>query len=369
MDRLLLIILVIPVIAGLFGSDLSMENRVRKKFPNVPGTLSELDVFFSEVDAFVSDNIGLRNQMIEVKRSVDKTLNGGGNSLVIAGSEGWLFYNAPSVIDRNSGREFLPWRVTNMTRYVQEAQDLATSVGAHFIAIPVPNKHAVYNAKLPRWARAEDTERSEQRAIVHEIGSLGVPLSDPYLLFKNFDLDATPLYFKRDTHWNEFGAYIAFYDAIVQLGLAADLPAPMNLLQGFEEGSFFGVLDQFSGLSEAAESESLPILDMTAFGVAELEFNEIDDHVSMDSYIVSYDTKQVGHSRKPRLLIIGDSFTYDLFRPYWGSVFGEVRWSHHGHGKYNRAAIEEFQPDFVIFEFVDWEIPAWVLHETLRASQ
>jgi hypothetical protein len=36
-----------------------------------------------------------------------------------------------------------------------------------------------------------------------------------------------------------------------------------------------------------------------------------------------------------------------------------VRWSHHDYGAYDRNGMDSFKPDYVIFEYVDWEVPAW----------
>jgi hypothetical protein len=363
MDKILVTLLLIPVLLGFTGlgkNAVNLENRSEAAMPDFPTSLSEVGGYFKAIDAFVSDNIGLRNQMLSVKKSLDRKLNGSGNSRVIAGKDGWFFYNASAVIERNLGLEFNEYRVKNITNHVLEAKELSDKVGANFIAIPVPNKHSVYMDKLPSWAQGHQ-KRNEQRATTEALIEHGVQVSDPYSLFQNYDLDTTPLYFRRDTHWNDFGAYIAFFDAINQLELPNTLPDPKDFLLGYYDGEYYGVLDQFMGLESPAEAEPLPNLNFDFFSkFPERNAREVDDHVSMDTYIVDYD------DTKPKLLIIGDSFTYSFFRRYFGSVFGEVRWSHNAHGAYSRTAFEEFQPDYVIFEFVDWETPAWHLHSTLK---
>jgi alginate O-acetyltransferase complex protein AlgJ len=358
MHRILLTMLLIPAalwIAMPERGALVLENRNRAELPPLPETLSGLTAFLAGTDAFVADNIGLRDQLMAVKTRLNRVINGKSNSRVIAGEDGWLFYNATQVVERNAGTIFQPERVQNMLSFAEEAQSLATGVGARFISIPVPSSHLIYRHKLPSWARPEGEPRTEQRAIAEGLVALGLPVTDPYLLFKNMDLDAQPLYFKRDTHWNNYGAYIAFYDAMVKLGVSDTFPAPETILKGYVQGEYYGVLDQFLGLDHAAEYEALPDLDMDAFAShPELSVAEVDDHVSMDSYEVKYATKG------PRLLIIGDSFSYSFFRQYWGAGFSEVHWSHHDYGRYDRSVFDRFKPDYVIFEFVDWEVPAWV---------
>jgi hypothetical protein len=248
----------------------------------------------------------------------------------------------------------VPFRVTNMVTYIMESQEMAARTGAGFVAIPVPNKDTIYSRYLPQWAQAQVPQQTEREAIVASLAAQNVPLVDPAALFTAYDLDKTPLYFKRDTHWNTFGAYLAFYQAMVQFGLQADLPAPDTILKGYSEGKYYGVLDQFLGLSVAAESELLPDLDMSRFAqFPEVSVQTFDDHVSMDSFEVKYG------GTKPKLLVVGDSFTYSFFRSYWGAVFSEVRWSHHDYGAYDRNGMDSFKPDYVIFEYVDWEVPAW----------
>lgn len=357
MHKILLFCLLTPVLVGIFGwgrGSLELENRTRAVMPDLPKSARNLPKYLALLDAFVSDNIGFRDQMIAMKRIFDLQINGHSNSRVIAGQDGWLFYNAPDVIDRDSGREFIPFRVANMVNYALEIQDIAKTNRAKLLVIPVPNKDAIYQKYLPAWAQTDTIRPTERGAIVDMLKAKNVPVVDPFALFQNFDLDRTPLYFKRDTHWNNFGAYVVFYEAMSTFGLQERLQSPETILRGYSEGKQYGVLDQFLGLSVAAESEPLPDLDMSVFaGSPELSVQEFDDHVSMDSFEVKYGPL------KPRLLVVGDSFTYSFFRRYWGAVFGEVRWSHHNYGAYDRGGFKKFKPDYIIFEFVDWEIPAW----------
>jgi hypothetical protein len=161
MHRILLILLILPAalwIAMPERSALILENRNRAEMPALPAALSGLTDYLAGVDAFVADNIGLRDQLMTVKNRLNRVINGKSNSRVIAGEDGWLFYNAAQVVERNAGLIFQPERVENMLRYAQEAQDLANAQGAHFIAMPVPNSHALYrkstltpsNARLPK---------------------------------------------------------------------------------------------------------------------------------------------------------------------------------------------------------------------------
>jgi alginate O-acetyltransferase complex protein AlgJ len=359
MHRILLTLLILPGLLWIVrpeGGTMMLENRNRATLPEPPAGVSGLTEYLAGVDAFVADNIGLRDQLIRAKNRLTLKFNGQSNTRVIAGENGWLYYNAPEVVQRNAGLIFQPERVENMLRFVEEAKSLAEAQGARFIAMPVPNSHSVYRKYLPDWARPDIAEpMTEQRAITEGLKARGVPTSDPYLLFRSRDLDTQPLYYRRDTHWNNFGAYLAFYDAMAQFGLSQGFPEPETILKGYVEGEYYGVLDQFLGLEQAAEVEPLPDMDMTSFARrAERSVNETDDHVSMDSYEVTY------ASDGPRLLVIGDSFSYDFFRRFWGLGFSAVHWSHHDYGRYDRNVFESFRPDYVIFEFVDWEVPAWV---------
>lgn len=366
MHRILLILLILPGALWIAMPErelLVLENRNRAEMPELPVALSGLTEYLAGVDTFVADNIGLRDQLMAVKNRLNRLVNGKSNSRVIAGEDGWLFYNAAQVIERNTGINFQPERVENMLSFAQEAQDLAKAQGARFIAMPVPNSHSVYRKHLPTWARPKADPFTEQRAIAEDLKAHGLLTTDPYLLFRDRDLEAQPLYFRRDTHWNSYGAYIAFHDAMVKFGLSDVFPTPEAILKGYVQGEYYGVLDQFLGLDQAAESESLPDLDMTSFDShPELSVEVTDDHVSMDSYDVSY------ASEGPRLLVIGDSFSYSFFRKYWGAGFSVVHWTHHDYGRYDRNVFKRFKPDYVIFEFVDWEVPAWVAFNTRTPS-
>lgn len=367
MHRIFMVLLILPAALWAASPDrgaLLLENRSRAEMPTLPADLHGVPNYLQKLDAAVADNIGLRDQLIAAKNWLDRKINRYSNSRVIAGKDGWLFFNGAGVVERNAGLDFQPERVENMVRFVNEAQELAKAQGARFVALPVPNSHSLYRDYLPDWAQPQGSPPTEQRAIAERLKAEGIATSDPYLIFRDMDLAGKPLYFRRDTHWNGYGAYIAFHDAMGLLGLAKEIPAPNDVLRGYVNGKYYGVLDQFIGLSEPAESEALPDLDLTNFArFPELTVKETDDHVAMDSYEVSY------AADRPRLLVIGDSFSYGFFRQYWGAAFSDVHWSHHNYGRYDRTVFERFKPDYVIFEFVDWEIPAWVAFEARFAAQ
>lgn len=130
----------------------------------------------------------------------------------LKGAEGWYFLNNDSnqVIDEITGANKLSqayateWGVRFTAR-----QAKADKLGAKLVTFIVPNKHCIYPQYLP-----ENIKISDQRlALLGDFDGLQSVIYDTEL-FSDPDT-----FHKNDTHWTDYGAYIAFMRIMAEFNL------------------------------------------------------------------------------------------------------------------------------------------------------
>lgn len=129
----------------------------------------------------------------------------------VVGRDGWLFLGdryATSISSKRGAGVPSQEQMLNARKYRDHIAEYARSNGAvgTFFIIP-PNKEDVYPENLPQWAKTQ-TQKNFSDLFLEELdGKVINPL--PLLLDKKRETQL-PLYFKTDSHWNDFGAWVAY---------------------------------------------------------------------------------------------------------------------------------------------------------------
>lgn len=89
------------------------------------------------------------------------------------------------------------------------------SQGIQFVIVIAPNKHTVYNEKMPHWSQRTSNKKTITEDIVESLQTNSInmldlrkPLIEKKQHYKN------SLYLKTDTHWNGLGASLAYQEII-----------------------------------------------------------------------------------------------------------------------------------------------------------
>lgn len=343
--------LAVPAVVGLlFPADrmLTAENRMAAPAPDLPATLAEAAALPRELESHIADTFGLRAAMIEAWQALRRQVNGAGQShRVLAGRDGWLFITDLNVVDRSAGRAVSEEAARRVAEAAIEAHALAEAVGARFAALPAPNKHVVHPDKLPPYARGEPGATTELDLTLRLAREAGVPMLDPRAALRAEAAEGRPVYLRGDTHWNAYGAGLAFDMVMEAWGLEALSIRPRERLRGFHERLHDGDLVGMAGL-RGSFLDDLPEMDWSGLGERpEGETTEFADRPSQPSYAIDYGREG------PVILVIGDSYTRTIFQPFWRHFAGRVHWTHHDQGGYDRSVFERVRPDYVLFSFAE----------------
>lgn len=139
---------------------------------------------------------------------------------VILGKNGWLFLKKGERLGTNyvegyQNIAFNNHQVESIIKKLRYNNTILQSKGIIYIVVAAPNSASIYREYLPSWVKT-----------YHPYSNLDQVLSK----IKNTDLnfiDLRPalieaknwkqLYYKTDTHWNAYGAYIAYKTLISQI--------------------------------------------------------------------------------------------------------------------------------------------------------
>jgi hypothetical protein len=266
--------------------------------------------------------------------------------VALLGKDGWMEYSAGSNIDdfqnvRSLGmgnKKKLVEKLTSINQYL-------TSQGITFLIVVAPNKASIYPDKLPE-----------------EINSLSSPsrldLLIPYLESNNqpviLDLRTAlrtarqnrDVYYKTDTHWNGYGAFVAYTTIIKSLGNAYPVLKPYEITDLELVTADPSVHDISSLMHANFITEPAFFFTPRESFVQTSHPGDINDYNQFSS---------ISDSKLPTLLMFHDSFGLTNLNDYLSMNFEKSYFVHQlGMSPYfTKESIQKFDPDIVVIEIVE----------------
>ena len=199
------------------------------------------DGFGDAFETWFSKRFAFRGTVVDLFSTLKEQLFGTGNDQVIVGEDGFLYFQdtLDSFLRENplTDEELhaIGDALSNLTAY-------AEAHGARLLFVCAPNKNTVYPEYMPARYRAaaSNTMSDLDRLYAYLEAETEVDYLDlrPVL---NGAKDEHLLYHKRDSHWNGYGAHIA-YEAIME---HLSLPTPdFSVLPRTEITTHEGDLDR-----------------------------------------------------------------------------------------------------------------------------
>jgi len=351
------------------------EQRSPATLPSFPSRLAEWGRLPSRLDDWYSDAFGGRAWLVRANGWLRYHL---GSSVVperiVVGEDGWLYLGKEWAdpiqqrrgVDTLSASELEQW-----VAGVQARQAWLRARGILFLFVVAPDKVTIYPEHLPSWARSR-RGRTPRQKIVQRLRRAGIPVVDPTRALRDAKATA-PVYPKTDSHWNDFGAFVAYREIARYLKEYPGFSGLANLAE-----------QPYEVLTRSCDGQSMAL----QLG---LEPGDIVDHdVSVilrgEPQVAVYDAQgerlQGGNRRVPRLalwtarsefgdaptaLVLRDSFTTRL-SPYLNATFGETTYAHYQSavGRELTAAVDRHEPDLVLLIRVERDLkrlepihPSW----------
>ncbi len=321
--------------------------------------ISNLDPFPHEYEKYYNENIGFTAQAVALNAYFKITILkvSPNQSKVFVGKDNWLFFAGPPINDYRGINLLSQEEIDKMKNILHNRALRLKEQGGVFYFALVPNKHRIYSEYLPNnivkttgltiYDQVVDALKDD--SLIHLID-----LRKPLEKAKAEHI----LYYKKDNHWNDIGAYIGYRSIINSINKqfpkvtpvpieAYDLDTTQSLVGG--EALQIGVEDfikenrvmlkpKYNLLSQPGEKQNYPM--------------PIGFPYPWDFEII----KIVDDPSLPTAVIIRDSFT-DFMLQFFSenfrkSIFIFDSWEY----KENRNIIEKEKPNIVILEIIEANI-------------
>ena len=237
---LFLVALVAPL-AGLNRSGVDQmiartERRTAAAFPKLElrwhGPIlfpkkQTMRVFPHEFETWFNDHVGGRRHLIQAYNLAkvcgltaetysQPAVGKAAQSPVIIGREGWLFWTGEFLLeDFRRTRPFSAEELGRWKAVLEARHDWLARRGVQYILFIAPNQQEIYSEFMPRAInRVGARSRFDQLKAVLAGGR--VTLVDPRAALTAAK-SREQTYFKTDTHWNDFGAFVGYREICTAL--------------------------------------------------------------------------------------------------------------------------------------------------------
>lgn len=168
-----------------------------------------------KADEYMNQKFGFRNKLVGFNNLLCYNVFGeSGNDQVIVGEDGWLFYTS-ALHDYNGTDVLSDGEIVKIAKILAMTETYVTNNGGKFLFISAPNKMEIYGEYMPYYHMEDKTDGNYEKlfAELEKDGVTSVDLKEYLKSFKESSKQA--LYYKTDSHWNEYGAALA-YEKIMQ---------------------------------------------------------------------------------------------------------------------------------------------------------
>lgn len=357
------IIIFIPCVPMILGEKTLIsvvEKRSLAEFPSVPERYSQVQDFFAEMEQYLNDHFGFREWMIyRYQREVRKRFDQASNvTEVIKGVDNWYFFTGNDMLEDFTGRNLLS--DDDLNEWVQSYRDKKKWLedkGIGYLFVVAPNKMSIYSKFVGApWVDNQGMGRLTQikKQLSGDDNSTLLDLTPSLLKMNHLDT----LYFKSDTHWTSYGAFLAYQaiaDKIESILPDARFKRDFSMSPVMERRCEMEN-DNCGGLTDM-------LLDYESFNESYRKAEKFPKCANRLPFNFKLSNLRSGHKEfyfhtncadgRLKAVVFRDSFFSDL-EPYLSENFKEIiyLWK-----DYDQKNIEEllatFKPDIIIEEKVE----------------
>ncbi|MFC1730868.1 hypothetical protein ACFL6I_11090 [candidate division KSB1 bacterium] len=339
-----IIIILSPTWGINFNNVDSTENKEKRVLNPLPD-FSISKSFARKFENYYNDNFGFRELLIQwgshIKIALFRSSANPENAML--GKQGWIFYNKEEIFESYTHNDLLDEKSLEylVSVWKKRKEELVHSGIKYFLTF-WPNKPSIYPELLPYQMRLQVRDTlSKADQIIEYIRSQEPELKlidiRPYLIKEK---KKTQLYHKYDTHWNHYGAFIAyqafFHETYQELGIQPKSINDFNVeWKQYKHGDLIHLIG-------ASSLDNLHELNPT-FTLKENDspYEMLSSKNYPDG---AYITKNENIENKQRVLVFNDSFTYNIMQ-FISLHFNEVYYINTG---YDQEMINKVCPDIII---------------------
>ena len=234
--------------------------------------------------------------------------------------------------------------------------------GVHTYKVIIgPDKSSVYTDKLPTWAVPSQPSFSDAVLEQDKSDTFIFPNKEMIEIRSHTNL---PLYFKTDTHWNRFGAWVAYRaleKSLIRSNPELRFPVGLTFDDFYEKSVKGGDLSNFLRASSKISDTEIYLsnayindLPLEKYNYNDMNLVSKGKNTLVDVTAQPLLVKSAGALNNKRVLWLRDSFGASM-SPYMSATFSEIIHLHHGLVKPEIITdlIKRYKPDLVIVTCVE----------------
>jgi hypothetical protein len=263
---------------------------------------------------------------------------------IVLGQNMWMNFSVQNNMDDyQNASDLTKKEVAEIGSLIAACHKMANEGGFEFLIVVAPNKETIYPERVPAEI-VKISERTNIDSINAELRELGVPEMLDLRPALWAEKEKREIYYRTDTHWNGYGAYIGYREIILEI--RKDYP----VVEPFSEAYFkISALPVTTPKDLAKTIQAAYILEES---IAPRQKKKDFDLIT----ILDGETKisLIPNEELPTLLMIHDSFGESLVN-FLSSNFRQVNYVHNSEFKtfFNETAIAAYNPDIVLYQIVE----------------
>lgn len=295
------------------------EKRKLSKRPEWSPTWKFIEKFPMDFEAYYNDHFGFRKKLINLNNHIKVNwLKISPSARVLIGKNGWLYYAGENSIDYYRANCQLDLGQLDTWRGILDAkrQWLANRKIAYAFVV-APSKESIYPENIP-----DRIVKTGGLVIFDQLNDYLGKSTD----FRIVDVRSalvegkkrSPVYHIADSHWTEFGAYLAYSKLLDSLGIPSRhlSPVPLDNFILTEVIKSGGDLANMTAVATVAEEAVLSLHPRNAYAASPVDVG----YSVPNMHISAFENKR---SNGPRAVMFCDSFGDEL-KPFLAEHFSRI---------------------------------------------
>lgn len=247
----------------------------------------------------------------------------------------------------------------NLDSLTERLRKRAESTDAEIIYILVPSPASIYPETMPAdYVRQSETSRLDQ--VMKAVSDAGIKCIDVRSIFNEHKNDEYKLYWKTDSHWTDYGAFLVYTELFNYISekYPASAPHPFEDFNWVEDYYYGGdmsyYLEYYGGNMPMKEYNVLrkPKFEMPKSITSIRRYNGTKELTYDQNTMPAKKTIKTDRPDRPNAYIMRDSYStqmYDILADGFNNTYYQGMWGF----SFNKSEIESCDADYVIYIIVE----------------
>ncbi len=294
----------------------------------------------------IEESFYLRPRLINLISDIRLLLGDRVFPKVLVGDRGWLVLTGEGDLDvYQQASLFAPDQLAAFQQNLDALSANYAERGITFLVIVPPNKNSIYPERVPAAIPILGMESRLNQLVTYLQEHGRTQLIDLRPALRQAKSEHQ-IYYATDTHWNDYGVYIAYIALMTELQKKYPNLTPHPV-------SDFKIVEQEPELLDLSRN-----IGTTLLPESKIQFlPQFDSHTSYKNINLGPRKLMLSYTpddNLPNLVLYYDSFFFNVI-PMLGEHFhrGYYIQNYTGGGLWNLSWVDEQQPDVVIIEFAE----------------